>query len=81
LTKKFKTYKTKLNELFNNGVDNDDDDTMKLFKRKLKLYISLTVERKKPKYGRNIQREYMEKVMMYGYVMVSYLPLAILIFF
>ncbi len=81
MTKKFKTYKTKLNELFNNGVDNDDDDTMKLFKRKLKLYISLTVERKKPKYGRNIQREYMEKVMMYGYVMVSYLPLAILIFF
>lgn len=53
-------------------TDEDEEyNTMRLLKKDFHLFVNLTLERKKPKLGRNIQREYMEKVIMYGYVMVS----------
>lgn len=35
-----------------------------------RVFVYASIERKKPIFGTNIQEEYMEKVLMYGYIMV-----------
>ena len=37
----------------------------------LKVYMHLRLERLKAPFGSNIREEYMEKVIMYGYVVVN----------
>jgi hypothetical protein len=70
---KIKRFKPKLNELFTSLLEDEDDEynTTRLLKTNFQIFVNVTLERKKPKLGRNIQREYMEKVLMYGYVMVN----------
>lgn len=77
LIKKFEPYKSQLNELLidktqnNNENDDDEYENIQLKKTELNIFINVSIERKKTKFGRTIQREYMEKVIIYGYVMVS----------
>ena len=73
--KELKDYKEKLEETYL-GIEEVADDkcsTEKLLKNKFQVFVNVTVERKKPKMGRYIPKEYMEKLMMYGYVMVRFL--------
>lgn len=35
-----------------------------------KVFVYVSTEREKPVFNDNIQEEYMEKVIMYGYIMV-----------
>jgi hypothetical protein len=53
----FQTYKKKLDE-------NSDSKT------EFELFMNIMTDKEKPSLGRYIQREYVEKIMTYGYVLV-----------
>ena len=62
---KFHIYKKKLDENLSN-----EEDTCNL-RSEFELFMNIQIDKEKPRLGRYIHREYVEKIMTYGYVLVS----------